>query len=156
MKIKTVKKLNLHELIKHVWEKDIEDTDFFSNEKLPSGQNVKLHVNPRDFDYGESGKKAGVSLKSHGFVVDDRYTFTVEVEEELTEDTILPGVSFVYYASITEQVKTSIFSSEQMPTINGITGRFSSTLPLAIYYKDIPIWTSEHGIPDEGVVGVGE
>lgn|SRR5699024_199312 len=108
MRIKTTKKMRLDELIKYVWENDVEDTDFFSNEKLPSGQKVKLHVNPRDFDYGESGKKAGVSLKSHGFVVDDSYTFTVKVEEELTMDTKLDEVTEIYYDRMCNNIQTLV------------------------------------------------
>ena len=138
MKIKTVKKMNLLELIQGVWKGDVK-----------SGE--------RKSDYGNTVFIWSQGLETYkGVRIQGDEVFTVEVDEELTEDTILPDVSFVYYASITEQVKTIIFSSEQMPTINGITGRFSSTLPLSIYYKDIPIWTSEHGIPESGVLEVSE
>ncbi|AKS74176.1 hypothetical protein RN70_09830 [Staphylococcus schleiferi] len=77
MKIKTKKEMNLHELIKWAWENDIKNKDF-------------------------SGNQAGVvEITSSGFfktysLVGLDELFTVEVEEEITEKTVIPRLIEVY------------------------------------------------------------
>lgn len=76
MKIKTNQKLNLPELIQYVWGNDIWSNSFKSNlgVEVVFSKNRKVFMN----DY-----------------VDKDDTFTVEVEEELTEKTLLKDVELI-------------------------------------------------------------
>ncbi len=77
MKFKTKKEMNLHELIKWAWENNIENKTFVASE----GGAVK-------FVY-----KGGFKTL---MIVESDETFTVEVEEEITEETIIPRLLEVY------------------------------------------------------------
>ena len=75
MKIKQKKQLNLPQLIEYVWENDMIDLSFRGNDK--------------------KGRTASVSIDENGeFTSDWRISkdqiFTIEVEEEITEDTKIP------------------------------------------------------------------
>ena len=159
MKIKTKQKLNLPELINHVWENDIESTEFLSNQELRGGKNVRVHVNPRDV---ARGRCAGVSVESGVFMVDDSYTFTVEVEEELTEETVFDELWEVYYHKPDGEIDThkncekyGVYSTSisQILKENSI---YDDNITLAIYYGSTLIWTKDSGIPADGVLEVSE
>lgn len=75
MKIKQKKQLNLPQLIEYVWENDMIDLSFRGHDK--------------------KGRTASVSIDENGeFTSDWRISkdqiFTIEVEEEITEDTKIP------------------------------------------------------------------
>ncbi|QUM66193.1 hypothetical protein [Staphylococcus delphini] len=70
MKIKVEKKMNLHELIKWVWENEVEHEIFIGNK---NGRVVFVREQQLNADSVRPDE-----------------TFTVEVEEEITEDTKIP------------------------------------------------------------------
>lgn len=74
--IKTTKYLNLHELIKYVWENDVTDKDFKS-ETSPHVIVTATQLN---------------NVINNGFAIEKNDLFTVEIEEEITEDTELDCV----------------------------------------------------------------
>ena len=79
MKTKTKKQLNLPQLIEWAWEnpKQVERRTFKSDKRDSFGKNAEIYF----------------TNCGHGFYthrVTDKDTFTVEVEEEITEDTVFP------------------------------------------------------------------
>ncbi|PTI25062.1 hypothetical protein [Staphylococcus xylosus] len=76
MKIKTKKQLNLPQLIEWAWENDIRDSEF---------QTVK---NERGVFYEVYFSEEGNFCSNDE--LDSKDLFTIEVEEEITEDTVLP------------------------------------------------------------------
>lgn len=79
MKIKTKKEMNLPQLIEWGWEnpKQVERRTFKSDKRDSFGKNAEIYF----------------TNCGHGFYthrVTDKDTFTVEVEEEITEDTVIP------------------------------------------------------------------
>ncbi|HEC2203807.1 TPA: hypothetical protein R1934_000226 [Staphylococcus delphini] len=80
MKIKVEKEMNLHELIKWAWENDVKVSPFTSN----YGRDVKFY--------------SDVSFNT----MEPIYhwdTFTVEVEEEVTEETVISRLVAIYDVS---------------------------------------------------------
>ncbi|WP_438329353.1 hypothetical protein [Staphylococcus pseudintermedius] len=77
MKTKTKKEMNLHELIQWAWENDVKGKTFKSNR----GKKVKF--------YSIGGFNVMEPIWGHDI-------FNVEVEEEITEDTILPSLLVVH------------------------------------------------------------
>ncbi|PCF70719.1 hypothetical protein B4W72_12030 [Staphylococcus delphini] len=77
MKIKTRKEMNLHELIKWAWENDVKGKTFISKR----GKKVKF--------YSEGPFNVLEPIWPHD-------VFTVEVEEEITEKTIIPNLLETY------------------------------------------------------------
>ncbi|HEC2148457.1 TPA: hypothetical protein R1927_001390 [Staphylococcus delphini] len=80
MKIKVEKEMNLHELIKWAWENDVNNEDF------------------------EGSLDGNVNIDSWGMIdtivpVDVEETFTVEVEEEVTEETVISRLVAIYDVS---------------------------------------------------------
>ncbi|HEC2231914.1 TPA: hypothetical protein R1967_002141 [Staphylococcus delphini] len=80
MKIKVEKEMNLHELIKWAWENDVNNEDF------------------------EGNLDGNVNIDSWGMIdtivpVDVEETFTVEVEEEVTEETVISRLVAIYDVS---------------------------------------------------------
>ncbi|PTL18484.1 hypothetical protein BUZ08_00815 [Staphylococcus gallinarum] len=75
MKIKTKKQLNLPQLIEYAWENGIKGETFYARETRMEN----VHFNT-------SGRAEFSSV--HQFSSDDY--FTVEVADEITEDTVLP------------------------------------------------------------------
>lgn len=78
--IKTTKHMRLDELIKYVWENDITD------EKYESSTKTYKSVSFRDDNY----------MSNNGYVIGKDDLFTVEVEEEITEDTKFDTLVSVY------------------------------------------------------------
>ena len=78
--IKTTKQFRLDELIKYVWENDITD------EKYESSTKTYKSVSFRDDNY----------MSNNGYVIGKGDLFTVEVEEEITEDTKFDTLVSVY------------------------------------------------------------
>ncbi|HEC2242404.1 TPA: hypothetical protein R1960_002655, partial [Staphylococcus delphini] len=80
MKIKVEKEMNLHELIKWAWENNVKGETFTSN----YGRDVKFY--------------SDVSFNT----MEPIYhwdTFTVEVEEEVTEETVISRLVAIYDVS---------------------------------------------------------
>lgn len=79
MKIKVEKKMKLPQFIEWAWENNVNDKVF----------------------YGSLGGKVEFSSYTHLFTlrVESTETFTVEVEEEITEDTIIPQLVAIYDVS---------------------------------------------------------
>ncbi|PCF48975.1 hypothetical protein [Staphylococcus delphini] len=80
MKIKTRKEMNLHELIKWAWENGVKDKTFKSN----YGRKVKF--------YSEGSFYTMEPIFRYDI-------FTVEVEEEITVDTVIPMLVETYLSS---------------------------------------------------------
>lgn len=83
MKIKTKKQLNLPQLIKWAWDNDIRDTVVKLKSKYPAKQGIVI-------DNGGRLHLVGMDYLSKN------NTFTVEVEEEITEDTEIPKMVEIY------------------------------------------------------------
>ena len=133
MKIKTKQKLNLPELIKHVWENPVREKMIFHGSH---DQRVVFD------DVG--------NFYPSGYAFSDDSLFTVEVEEELTEDTVFDELAFVYddYAhrpSSGAMVHKSIHDilNHKSP-IYKIYALVNRSLVL--------IWSAEHGTPTEGTL----
>lgn len=77
MEIKVKKEMNLHQLIQWAWENDVKGKTFKSNR----GKKVKF--------YSIGGFNVMEPIWGHD-------TFTVEVEEEITEETVIPNLLEVY------------------------------------------------------------
>lgn len=91
MKIKTKKQLNLPQLIEWTWDNDVRDLSFRGHDK--KGYVVSISIN----DKGEFTSDWRISKND---------LFTVEVEEEITEDTrldlierFIDGMGSVCYTS---------------------------------------------------------
>ena len=140
MKIKTVKKLNLHELIKHVWDNEVYPS-YWRIEEYPSeGRTIQF------FDDGR--------FRSYtGFHESD--IFTVEVEGELTEDTEIHGATLVYYNELKREIKSFRYAVTST-SLKRILRPRSDVVALAVFRGKQLIWTKEHGIPESGVLEVSE
>ncbi|WP_241522317.1 hypothetical protein [Staphylococcus delphini] len=90
MKIKVEKKMNLHELIKWGWENDVKNKIFESDYVL--GQTVRFDEN-------------GVLYMGDMHTIKDE-TFTVEVEEEITEDTKIPTLIELFVSGYGQIIHT--------------------------------------------------
>ncbi|MDQ7199331.1 hypothetical protein RCF40_01975 [Staphylococcus pseudintermedius] len=87
MKIKVKKDMNLHELIKWAWENDVKGKTFKSNR----GKKVKF--------YSIGGFNVMEPIWGHD-------TFTVEVEEEITEDTKIPTLIELFVSGYGQIIHT--------------------------------------------------
>lgn len=141
MKIKTVKKMRLDELLKHVWHEGGGHKTYMSNE----GKSV---------DIDDSGIQFLNDYKINSGIVLSRETFTVEVEEELTEATEVHGATLVYYNEPKREIKPFRYADVTSPTLKHIIQPRSGTVALAVFKGKQLIWTKEHGIPESGVLEV--
>lgn len=135
MKIKTTKQMRLDELIKHVWE----------NRCYPA-----IYKNHMDGEvhFNSIGKLSTVdSYLSMGGM------FTVEVAEELTEETVFSNMLIVVQdpetneKSVLWRIEHNIELSrvrygQEMLTISAVDEDGKPTL----------IWSKDTGIPEEGVI----
>ncbi|MCG1009251.1 hypothetical protein J4760_04185 [Salinicoccus sp. ID82-1] len=142
MKIKTAKQMRLDELIKYVWEKEDYPNRFVNNF---NGEVV----------FNCSGK----------FMTDDSFIshnslFTVEVEEEVTEDTVLEELLDVIQQK--EGKGGKIYDSYTRKSIRGVLDLPAGDhvdKDLTIYHVNEKgiltlLWSAEYGIPTEGVLEV--
>ncbi|HDP5827281.1 TPA: hypothetical protein P6V00_001476 [Staphylococcus aureus] len=83
MKIKTMKTMNLPQLIEWAWDNDIRDTVVKLKSKYPAKQGIVI-------DNGGRLHLVGMDYLSKS------NTFTIEVEEEITEDTEIPKMVEIY------------------------------------------------------------
>lgn len=145
MKIKTVKKMNLPELIQYVWDEQIK-SDYGA---------TQYHSNVNTIVEVDMSGQVSVLGKHYGSEV-----YTVPVMEELTEDTEFDELWETYWDTEdltmrTRSVSARINMGDDAVSINGIkstNGDISKAV--AIFYKDTLIWSAEHGIPESGVVEV--
>ena len=78
--IKTTKYLNLHELIKYVWENDITEREF----KCETNSNIFVHA------------RQNINVIANGFGIREDDLFKVEIEEEITEETMFDTLVSTY------------------------------------------------------------
>lgn len=136
MKIKTVKKLNLPELINHVWENEDYPNRFVNNF---NGEVV----------FNDSGK----FMTDNSFI--SHYSlFTVEVEEEITEDTEFGALWELYYDTIDKKPETWVHFQTSVSKILDENSKEIDNITLAIYYGSTLIWSKDLGIPESGVLEV--
>ena len=141
MKIKTTKKLNLPELIQHVWENKVYPSVWRSEESPDDDWTIQFFED-------------GMFRSYNGF--HDYDTFTAEVEEELTEDTELHGATLVYYSEPSREVKSFRYAYESSPTLKHIIQPRYGTVSLAVFRGIQIIWTKDSGIPESGVLEVDD
>ena len=132
MKIKTKQKLNLPELIQYVWENEVYPCRYVNNF---NGEVV----------FNDIGK----FMTDESFISPSSY-FTVEDEEELTEDTVINGLADVFYDPLVDGINVEFYAD----CIKNIKQDAMETYSVAIFYKDTLVWTKEHGIPESGVLEV--
>ena len=132
MKIKTVKKLNLHELIEYVWENGIDNENYYSN----LGNRVSVGVQ---------------TLLWMNSIIGRNDTFTVEVKEDLTEETELSGVTtFIRKSNGIFPVYTASASiRECLDSLTDVENE-----PLKIFNGITEIWNKDTGIPESGALEV--
>lgn len=82
MKIKTKKKMNLPELIDYGFKNDIREKSFIANECV-GDQKQEIHFN-------------AMGIPKFSTFIKKSNTFTVEIEEEITEDTTIPKMLTIY------------------------------------------------------------
>ena len=82
--IKTTKQLRLDELIRYVWENNITDREF----KCETNSNIFVHA------------RQSINVIANGFGIREDDLFPVEIEEEISEDTIFRELYSVYYNGI--------------------------------------------------------
>lgn len=124
MKIKTKKQLNLPQLIEWAWKNNIENKEFRAKD------------NYTEVIFGDDGD---FSLGQMGFV-EEKDTFTVEVEEEITEDTRLDELVVRY-----RNDDIYIFPQERIDDFKND----SSIVAFYIPNDDLTmtlIWTKEKGL----------
>ena len=122
--IKTKKEMNLPELIEWIWENEIEDKRFISD--CVKG---KVFVSK----YGKITTACGIGKTD---------TFTVEIEEEITEDTVLPEL-------VTRTVKGhyGLWKKGSINSFKHIT--FNDVEAFYVPNDDLTmtlIWTKEKGL----------
>ena len=144
MKIKTKKKMYIGELLEYVRKDDLRGRYF-----RVMNESRYIKVTPDGDIYFDADFR---------FKPDD--TFTVGVEEELTEETEFDELWEVYYHKSNGEMDTykncetyGVYSTSisQILKENSIDG---DNITLAIYYGSTLIWTKESGIPESGVLEV--
>ena len=138
MKIKTVKKMSLPELINYVWENELYPCKYINNF---NGEVV----------FNDTGK----FMTDESFISPNSY-FTVTAEEELTEDTEFDELYEYYWDKVDGQ---GLAEAHSKKTIRGIIEEHEEeTIPLSIMIRNkidnhpVLIWTKEHGIPKERII----
>ena len=146
MKIATNKQMRLDELIRYVWESEEGSTNRYISHK---GKTVTVDNSGVEF----SSKDNGIVLK------DD--TFTLEVEEELTEETYLQDVELIGLIQTNEERVRHVISEWSCPVnartnISGIKDIYDLK-SLHKVNRDgslMLLYTEEHGIPTEGTLEI--
>lgn len=115
--IKTKKEMNLSELIEWAIKKDIKDEKFYS----------------------KNGCHISIDFRGHVFLWDIRLNeiFTVEIEEEITEDTV--------FKQLIEASEDDLFVIEN-GSINTERDNLSESFYAYINGEIILIWTKEKGL----------
>lgn len=130
MKIKTKKEMNLPQLIEWGFENDVTNTWYRAS-------NVEEYIS--EVYFGATG------LPQFANTVDKQDTFTVEIEEEITEDTVIP-------LKILEISKFDDLSNDEFYLSNRSINSFKDERTLEIYVehkksdKWVLIWTKEKGL----------
>lgn len=143
MKIKTTKKMNLHQLIEYITNNGL---------KTVSGDIMEYSS---DYDNKVLVDYSG-QISTYGKFFND--TFTVETEEELTEHTVLKEFH-EYFWDLEDGVGvTEIITND---SISGILQEHDGeTVPLSVTVRRTAdneptiIWSKDTGIPTEGVIEV--
>lgn len=144
MKIKTTKQMRLDELIRYVWENDIESTLITESSGHSADADIYVARN------GEIQIINDIHRKT------DTYDFLIE--EELTEETEFDELWEVYYNKGRDDVdaytngKVSGVTSTSISQILKENSIDYENVTLAIFRKDTLIWTKDTGIPTEGVI----
>lgn len=133
MKIKTKKEMTLPQLIEWTIKKDIKDEKFYS----------------------KNGCHISIDFRGHAFLWDIRLNeiFTVEIEEEITEDTKLDTLIEVYTEdseTIVHDIGRNIMNDFDRETpevaINDVCSSDTLELHTLIGGKLVKIWSKEKGL----------
>lgn len=137
MKIKTMKKMRLDELLKNVWDGNL-PAKTYASDRFTEIVNVKQNgVDFRELKFGDIHKNT---------------TYTVEVEEIVTPTTRFDELTEYIYDSNDDHHFTAEHKGADISLIIDCeTHQFKTQ---AIYCKDTLIWSKEHGIPESGVLEV--
>lgn len=141
MKIKTKKKMNLSELIEWVWDNDIKNKRFVTDSEIKM-TSVLVSL------------EGLISIEGFNITeVDKEDTFTVEVEEEITEDTKLDTLIEVYTEgseTIVHDIGRNIMNDFDRETpevaINDVCSSDTLELHTLIGGKLVKIWSKEKGL----------
>ncbi|WP_462419988.1 hypothetical protein [Salinicoccus sp. Marseille-QA3877] len=151
MKIKTVKKMNLPELIQYVWENDFSVRGFMVFRSDCDNFEVRVSTHMLDYVWDKTSKFSGVPRHT---------TFTVSTEKELTEETEFEELWEVYYNKGRSDVdsytdgKVNAVTSTSVSQILQENSIDYENVTLAIFRKDTLIWSKDTGIPEHGMVEV--
>lgn len=133
MRIKTTKQMRLDELIKYVWENELKADNKLLRFVSQVDSVVEVDMSGQVRVYGQH---YGNEL------------FTVEVEEKLTEDTLIQDLADVFFDPLVGGPNVEYHTD----CIKNIKQDGIETYSLAIFYKDTLIWSKDTGIPAEGVI----
>lgn len=120
MKIKTKKQLNLPQLIEWAMENEITNTWFRAS-------NVKEYIS--EVFFGATG------LPQFSSTVNKNDLFTVEVEEEITEDTVIPKMLLVYASDDSHFIEDRSLGGLSKSCVEGIY-ILNDDLTLTLIWKD--------------------
>lgn len=127
--IKTKKEMNLPELIEWGWKNEIEKRSFISN-----------------------GGKVTANFEDMGHFITDSYiskdvTFTVEVEEEITGDTVIPKIAELNLCGYDQHEE--LFVNENKSIKQLLSEEETNNVAFYIMNNDLTmtlIWTKEKGL----------
>lgn len=119
--VKVKKQLNLHELIKYVWDNEYKNREYYSKDGIL-------------VDFMNRG-----DLSTDFFVSKDE-VFTVEVEEPITEDTVFEDITVV--CKINSRDETGHFYNSTLKDIKKAKNLLSAYIPLG--GKLQLIWEAEN------------
>ncbi len=125
--IKTKKEMNLPELIEWAIKKDIKDEKFYS----------------------KNGCHISIDYRGHVFLWDIRLNeiFTVEVEEEITEDTVIPKIAELNLCGYDQHEE--LFVNENKSIKQLLSEEETNNVAFYIMNDDLTmtlIWTKEKGL----------
>ena len=144
MKIKTKKKMRLDELIEY--KKNGTKRDIYEVFKCDDGL-FEVRMSGSCLDYV---RRNGFGHQNELPNMPFHTLFTVEVEEELTEETVIRGLADVFFDPLVGGPNVEF----HIDCIKNIKQDAMETYSLAIFYKDTLVWSRESGIPEDGVLEV--
>ncbi|RXS21393.1 hypothetical protein [Staphylococcus saprophyticus] len=130
VKIKQKKQLNLPQLIEWAWDNDIRDTMIKLKSEYPAKQGIVI-------DNGGRLHLVGMDYLSKS------NTFTVEVEEEITLDTVFEEILLIVNNGLGIEVYSNYSIND---VLSNNEGYYEETVMLILKPDPEVIWTREKGL----------